>query len=188
MRNFVYVLFLVLIFGGCSYKNEPLKLNSYKANYKGATAKANSSVYIQVVQDKRADKNVIGSIQENSKDAVVLRSDVDFAKKYKEGLSSALKVAGFKVVNEPKDKSMIMSIYIDSIKLVKKDSSFDENLQGEINVSVEIKQGAKTVKQNFKQKAGKWIKPSYDASDLEEFLYGLFSDNINTIVARLTNY
>lgn len=47
-------------------------------------------------------------------------------------------------------------------------------------------QGDEVITQNFRQKGSKWIAPSYSSKDLEPFLYTLFADSIDQIVARLT--
>jgi len=176
----------VLFFTGCSYKNESINLQTYKTNYSGPIVKHTKSVDLLDVKDIRKDKKNIGYLLDDADKTINLYSDVDFSQKYKDGLQKALKSAGYDVSSNK--VPMKMKVYIQNIELVKKDKSFNENLSGKILITVVITKGTKTIKQNFKQEKSKWIKPIYNSQDLEPFLYELFSDSINSIVARLTNY
>ncbi len=188
MRNLVYLIVIALFMGGCSYKNESITLQSYKADYAGEVLQDKKTVYIAAVKDTRLDKRTIGYVEENDKQLVRLFSDTDFSDKYKEGLSHALNLAGFDTDTSADQAYLTLEVYIKDIKLIQNDKNFNENLKGTIEIEVVIKKGTEIIKQNFVQKAGKWIKPSYSSKDLEPFLYTLFSDSINNVVSRLTNY
>ena len=186
MKILSFLLMYTLFFAGCSYKNKAINLQNYKTNYSGPLVKYAKSVDLLSVKDIRKDKKSIGYILYDGDKTLSLHSSVDFSKKYKDGLQKALKSAGYDVSS---DKApMKMKVYIRNIELVKKDKSFNENLNGKILITVVITKGRKTIKQNFKQEKSKWIKPIYNSQELEPFLYELFSDSINTIVGRLTNY
>ena len=179
------MLAVVVFLGGCSYKNESINLSSYNAEYTGETSKEKKSVFIELVKDVRADRKTIGYILKNGKKTRNLFSTEDFEKKYKDGLSSALRMAGFQAASDA-NADLVMSVNIKNIELIYDDKSFDKNLRGKIELEVIIKKGKETVTQNFKPSASKWISPSYSSKDLEPFLNELFSDSINDIVSRLT--
>ncbi|EDZ61252.1 hypothetical protein SMGD1_0358 [Sulfurimonas gotlandica GD1] len=185
MKNLFYMLAVVVFLGGCSYKNESINLSSYNTEYTGETSKEKKSVYIESVKDVRDDKRTIGYILKDGKKTTNLFSTEDFEKKYKDGLSSALRMAGFKASSDV-NADLVMNINIKNIELIHNDKSFDKNLKGQIELEVIIKKGTETVTQNFKPSASKWISPSYSSKDLEPFLNELFSDSINDIVSRLT--
>lgn len=187
MKKLFYLVVIALFIGGCSYKNESINLESYKAQYTGPSAKEKKTVYLKFVKDTRADKRSIGYSLKNDKN-VRLYSDVNFAQKYKEGIGFALDIAGFNTDVNVDDASLVLEVYIRKIELAYSDKTFDTNLKGEIEVEVLIRKGEKVIAQNFRQKGNEWITPSFNSKDLEPFLYGLFADNINDIVSRLTNY
>ena len=174
--------------GGCSYKNEAINLSSYKGEYAGEIAKNNKTVYLRNVKDMRASKRFIGHILKNGEKFQNFQSNADFATKYKEGLNYALDIAGFTVVSNAADASMTMDVFIKDISIVYNDKNFDKNLKGEIEIEVVLDRGQKVTTQSFRQRASKWIAPSYDSKDIEPFLYTLFSDSINDIASRLTRY
>jgi uncharacterized lipoprotein len=188
MKSIFYLFAVVIFLGGCSYKNEAIKLSSYNEQYTGEMSKDKKVVYIESIKDVRVDKRNIGYILKNSEKSVKLFSDVNFEKKYQDGLNSALHMAGFKTDLEASKASLVLNINIKNIELIHNDKSFDKNLKGEIELEVIIKKGNETITQNFKPSASKWIKPSYTSKDLEPFLNELFSDSINNIVSRLTRY
>jgi uncharacterized lipoprotein len=188
MKTLLYLILIALFVGGCSYKNEAINLHSYKAEYSGPISKDMKSVYLKVVKDDRLDKRSIGR---NEKNAVILArfySEVNFADKYKEGLGYALNIAGFKTDIRNNTAAMQLEVYIKNIELVYNNKKFDTNLEGIIEIEVIIKKGDTVLTQNFRQKGSKWIRPSFESKDLEPFLYTLFEDSINDIVARLTKY
>jgi uncharacterized lipoprotein len=188
MKNLFYFVIIALLLGGCSYKNEGIALNSYKAQYAGPISKEKKSVYIKSVQDPRIDKRSIGYYLNDDEKSVRLYSDVNFADKYKEGLGYALNIAGFSTVANPSDAPLSMEVSIKKIELIYNDKVLDSNLKGEMEVEVIIKNETGTVTHNFKQQGSTWIKPSYNSKDLEPFLYTLFSDSIDAVVAKLTHY
>lgn len=188
VKNLFYLVVIALLIGGCSYKNESIALQSYKADYAGELSKDKKTVSLALVKDIRTDKRMVGYVEENNTKPLRLFSDTDFALKYKEGLTQALKLAGFETNTSTEPAYLSVEVYIKDIKLIKNDKSFDENLKGEIEIEVVVKRGNETIKQNFVQKAGRWISPSYSSKDLEPFLHTLFSDSINNIVSRLTQY
>ncbi len=185
MKSLFYILAVVVFLGGCSYKNEAINLSSYNAEYTGESSKEKKSVFIASIKDVRDDKKTIGYILENSKKTTKLFSNENFEKKYRDGLSTALHMAGFQTATDA-NADLVMSVNIKNIELIHDDKSFDKNLKGKIELEVIIKKGSKTITQNFKPSASKWISPSYSSKDLEPFLNEMFSDSINGIVSRLT--
>lgn len=188
MKKLFYFIIIALLLGGCSYKNEALTLASYKAEYNGPILKENKSVYLKSVQDPRIDKRSIGYYVKNDEKSVRLYSDVNFSDKYEEGLGYALNIAGFKTDENALDASLIIEVSIKKIELIYNDKVLDANLKGEIEVEVIITKGTEVITQNFRQKGSTWIKPSYNSKNLEPFLYTLFSDSIDDVVAKLTQY
>lgn len=186
MKSIFYLVAIMLLVSGCSYKNEAINLESYKAQYTGPIAKEKKSVYVKVVQDIRKDKRSIGYTQNDGEKMTTLYSEVDFVKRYKKGLGYAFNIAGFDT--ETKNASLVIEVNIKKIELVYNNKNFDTNLKGTLIVEVIIQKGNKTITHNFRQQASKWIKPSFKSKDLEPFLYTLFVDNINDIVSKLTEY
>ncbi|KHG35212.1 MAG: hypothetical protein EOM49_00535 [Epsilonproteobacteria bacterium] len=177
---------MLLLLSGCTYKNEALNLESYKAEYKGPLTKEKKTVYVRLVKDLRADKKVIGYVEQKGDTLTQFYSNVNFEDRYKEGLGYALNLAGFNTDASAQAASLVAEIYLKNIQLVYNDKNFDANLYGEIEIEVIVRRGDEVITQNFKQKGSKWIAPSYNSKDLEPFLYGLFSDSIDQIVTRLT--
>lgn len=188
MKNLFYIVVIALFFGGCSYKNEAISLQPYKADYAGKVLKEKRSIYVASVNDTRIDQRSIGYLEKNGKKTVRLYSDVDFAKKYKEGLGYALNIAGFNTDVSPDEASLVIDVYIKDIKIVYSHKYFAENLKGEVAIEVVVKKGANVTTLNFKENSGKWIGPSNNSKDLEPFLHMLFTNSINNIVAKLANY
>ena len=187
MRKLSYLLVGLLFFGGCSYKNESIALESYKTQYSGEKAKTSQKIYIALVKDTRTDKKVIGQVTENGKKAETLHSDVDFAKKYEEGLVYALNVAGFNTNVSKADAAKVIEVYIDDIDITQSYDTFDKNVKGTVSIRVISKQGNQTSTFEFKEKSSAWKSKSYDSKDLEPFLYMLYKDSINRIVAKLVS-
>lgn len=185
MKNAIYLLALALIMGACSYKNEPIALNPYDANYKGAVSKEKTSIYIQSVKDQRADKSTIGHSLNHGKKDILFFSNENFEKKYKDALLYALSIAEFKTNVSKVDASLIIDVNIKEIELVHFDKSFNENLKGKIIVELVVKKANAITKHSFTQKAGKWIAPSRNSKNLEPFLSALFADSIDAVVAKL---
>ncbi|MBU1659254.1 hypothetical protein KKG72_09420 [bacterium] len=188
MKNLLYLVVIALFMGGCSYKNEAINLQSYKADYAGEVSKENKTVFLAFVKDTRIDRRSLGYHIKNGEKLAALYSDESFADKYKEGLGYALNIAEFKTDVDEKNAALIMEVYIKNIDFIYSDKSFDENLKGEIEIEVIIKKGEEVITQNFRQTGGKWIAPSYNSKDIEPFLYTLFSDSINDIVSKLTRF
>ena len=86
---------MLLLLSGCTYKNEALNLESYKAEYKGPLTKEKKTVYVRLVKDLRADKKVIGYVEQKGDTLTQFYSNVNFEDRYKEGLGYALNLAGF---------------------------------------------------------------------------------------------
>ncbi|MDD3342939.1 MAG: YajG family lipoprotein [Sulfurospirillaceae bacterium] len=188
MKHLLFLLLPLLFFSGCTYKNEALNLASYKAEYTGPISKNKKTIYLRFVKDVRSDKESIGYLLQNSEKLATLYSNVNFADKYTEGLQYALNLAGFNTDATSRASSMVVEVYIKNIELVYNDKNFDKNLQGEIEIEVIVRSNNEVITQNFKQKGGKWIAPSFNSKDLEPFLYSLFADSINDIVAKLTRF
>ena len=185
MKNAIYLLVITLLMSACSYKNEPIALQPYKANYAGAVSQAKTSIYIDSVTDTRTNKNYIGYAMEDGKKKISFFSNENFEKKYKDALLFALNIAEFNTNVSKMDATIVISLNIKEVELIKTDKSFDENLKGKISLEVIIKQGMTTTKHNFMQKEGKWIGHSHKSRDLEPFLTALFSDSIDAVVAKL---
>ena len=188
MKSLFYLLIVALLMGGCTYKNEALNLDSYKAEYAGPISKNKKSVYLRWVKDVRVDKRSIGYLLQNGEKLTTFYSNVDFADKYKEGIQYALNIAGFTTDVDAQESLLVMEVYIKDIELVYNDKNFDTNLKGEIEIEVIIRKGEETITQNFRQKGGKYVLSSNNSKDLEPFLYTHFSDSINDIVSRLTRF
>lgn len=188
MKNFIYLLVVALLAGGCTYINETIELPAYKGEYSGEVSKNNKAVYLRSVEDLRIDKKTIGYTIVNNKKDVSFYGDIDFAGRYTTGMRYALDLAGYKVVSNENDADIILDVKIKKVEVVYEDKTFDTNLNGAMEVEVVIVRGEKITKQNFKPQASKWISPSHKSKDIEPFLYTLFSDNINQIASQLANY
>ncbi|MDD2449289.1 MAG: YajG family lipoprotein [Sulfurimonas sp.] len=188
MRNLLLLLATIVIFSGCSYKNESLMLSQYDAQYTGELAKDKKSVFIESIRDIRVDKRNIGYVLEGDKKSYELYSTEDFSKKYNDALLVALRMAGFQSVAKQNGAKLVVNISIKKIEFIYNNKSFDKNLKGVVELEVTIKRGASTITQNFKQAASKWIAPSYTSKDIEPFLNEIFSQSVNSIVSRLTRY
>lgn len=186
--NQLYSLVAVLVLmTGCSYKNEAIELPSFKAQYLGKTTQDKGNTLFTVT-DTREDKTSIGYVEANGYATTKLYSYVDFAEKYREGLTNVLKAAKFNLTNNVAEANTIISVDIKEIKIVYNDTNkFDENLHGKVVVEVTIKKADKTVVQTITQKQGLWIKPSYTSKDIEPLLYSIFIDSINLIGAKLAS-
>lgn len=188
MKFLSYLVVVALFMGGCSYKNEALNLESYKAEYAGPTVKEKKSVYLKVVKDTRLDKRSIGSNVKNGVVVARLYSEVNFVDKYKEGLGYALNMAGFSTDTKDDSASVTVEVYIKNIEVTYNNEKFDSNLKGNIEIEVIVSKDGEVITQNFRQQGSTWIKPSFASKDLEPFLYTLFEDSINDVVAKLTLY
>ncbi len=186
MKFLLFGVVFALLMGGCAYKNEAIALVSYKAEYGGPISQENKKVYVKLVKDMRKDKRSIGYYLQDGAKAARLYSTVNFEEKYNEGLGYALNIAGFDTETNLNTAALVVEVYIKDIAITYNDKTFDQNLVGSIEIEVVIRKGREVIKQNFRQKGGTWIKPSYTSKDTEPFLYSLFSDSINDIVSRLT--
>lgn len=180
------VLLIVAIFlSACSYKNEPIYLQPYEANAIAPILKEKKSVHLRSVNDKRANKQSIGYVQESAESKIILSSNENFAKKYADALKYALSIAEFDTSVSKKDAQLVVDVNIQNIELQGLDKSFDENLKGEIKVELVVTHDNKTTKYNLLQKQGKWMAPSHNSKDLEPFLSELFEESIRAVVAQL---
>lgn len=186
MKKLAYLLIVALFLGGCTYKNEAISLESYKAEYRGSSSKDKKSVYLKSVKDIRADQKNIGYALQGGETLATFHSDVDFADKYKEGIGYALNLAGFNTNANADNATLVMEVYIKDIEIVYNAKNFDTNLKGEIGIEVIVKKGDETITQSFRQKGAKYVLSSNNSKDFEPFLYTLFADSINDIVAKLT--
>lgn len=179
---------IIVLMTGCSYKNEAIELSSYKTQYMGKTAQDTSSVSLSSVTDTREDKTSIGYVAGNGQITTKLYSYVNFADRYKDGLTRVLKVAKFNLVNNPADANKKIDVKIKDIQLIYNDTNkFDQNLNGKIIVEVTLTKADKVDVLTFTQQQGTWIKPSYTSKDLEPFLDKLFTDSIDDIASKLAN-
>lgn len=188
MKRIYSLVAAVVLMSGCSYKNEAIELSSYKTQSLNKTTQDPKSVSFLSVTDAREDKRSIGYVEANGQVTDKLYSYVDFADRYKEGLTNALQSSKFNMTRNPADANAIISVKIKDIQLVYNDTQkFDENLHGKIVVEVTLKKAGKTLVQTMTQQEGKWIKPSYTSKDVEPLLDSLFTDSINTIVDKLAS-
>lgn len=183
----LYSLVAVIAFmTGCSYNNEAVELSSYKTEYLGQTAKDMNSVSLSSVTDMREDKTSIGYVEVNGNVTTKLYSYVNFADRYRDGLTRVLKVAKFNLANSPIDTNTKIDVKIKDIQIVYNDTNkFDQNLNGKIIVEVTLTKADKTNVLTFTQKQGTWIKPSYTSKDVEPLLNTLFTNSIDDIVSKL---
>ncbi|MFC2073822.1 YajG family lipoprotein [Campylobacterota bacterium] len=188
MKNVFYLLIAALIMGGCTYNNEALTLDVYKGEYSGKNVQNNKTVYLRSVKDMRTDKKNIGYTLINEQKDQTLYSDIDFVNKYTTGLRYALDIAGFEIVSNKTDANKILDISIQEIEIVYNNKIFGTNLRGLLAIEVLVEKDQKVTTLNFKPQASQWISPSYTSKDLEPFLHTLFSDSINNITSRLTEY
>lgn len=185
MKNIIYLLSIALIMGACTYKNEPLKLKPYEANYKAPVSKEKKTIFVKSVKDDRVNKNSIGYALEDGEKKITFFSNENFEKKYKDALIYALSISEFNTNVSQTEASEVIEVHIKNIEIIHTDKSFDENLKGELAVELIVKKGNTSTKYNFTQKAGKWISPSYSSKDMEPFLGTLFADSIDAVVAKL---
>ena len=185
MKNLLFFCFSLLLLTGCAYKNEALTLSPYNAQYAGPLSKDKKTVYVRLVKDLRSDKQTIGALLNNGKVLAPLSTNADFEKRYHEGMLYALKYAGFGTDNASRAANLVVELYIKDIDIVYNDKNFDTNLKGEIEIEVIIRKESEVITQNFRQKGSKWMKPSFESKDLEPFLYELFTDSIDQVIARL---
>jgi uncharacterized lipoprotein YajG len=185
MKKTLYLLAIALIMGACSYKNEPIVLKPYEVSNNTAISKEKKSVFIESINDQRADTKSIGYAQEHGEKIITFFSNENFEKKYKDALLYALNISEFNTNVSKADASAVIEVNIKEIELVQIDKSFDENLKGKIIIELVLKSGNTITKHNFTQKAGEWLAPSRHSKDLEPFLSMLFSDSIDAIVAKL---
>jgi uncharacterized lipoprotein YajG len=188
MKNIIYLLIAALFIGGCSYKNEAIELSTYKGEYSGENAKSKQAVYLRSVKDMRTDKKTIGSILANDIKEDSFYSNADFAEKYTKGLGYAFDLAGFKAVSNADDSTLILDVKIKKVEINYTNKTFEANLVGTLDIEVVMTRGQQVTTLNFRPKSSKWISPSFDSKDVEPFLYTLFSDSINEITSKLTNY
>ncbi len=187
MKKLSYLLIGLLFFGGCSYKNESIDLKSYSTQYSGTKVKTAQKIYIALVKDERAVKRTIGQVMEGKKKVQTLHSNEDFANKYKEGLTYALNIAGFNTKVSQEDADKVLEVYIQDIDITQSYDTFDKNVKGSVSIKIVSKQGNKTNTFEFKEKSSAWKSKSYSSKDLEPFLYMLYTDSINRIVAKLAS-
>lgn len=185
MKYILSFLVLLVFLTGCTYKNNPLSLNSYDARYAGPLSKEHKSVLVRVVKDIRSQKQTIGQVLDNGKTLANLYTHVNFEAKYQEGLLYALRMAGFDTDTTTKTAQLVVEVFIKDIEIIYNDKNFDTNLKGEIEIEVLTRKNDEVITQTFRQKSGKWIKPTFDSQELEPFLHDLFSDSIDQIVSRL---
>lgn len=179
---------IVLLSTGCSYKNEAIELSAYKLNYISKTINDRNNISFLSVTDTRENKKSIGHVLVNDKVDTKLYSHVDFAGRYRDGLTKVLKAAKFNLVNNPTDANTKIDVKIKDIQLIYNDTDkLNENLHGKIIVEVTLTKANKENTYTFTQKRGMWIKPSYTSKDIEPLLNTLFTDSIDDIVSKLAN-
>lgn len=185
MKHLLFFSISLLLLSGCTYKNEALFLEAYNAQYAGPMTKNKPTVHLRIVKDLRSDKQTIGALLNNGKVLAPLATHSDIEKRYYDGLLSALKLAGFDTDSRSREAALVLEVYVKDIDIVYNDKNFDTNLKGEIEIEVVIRKESEVITQNFRQKGGKWMKPSFESKDLEPFLYELFTDSIDQVVSRL---
>lgn len=188
MKKLVSFVAAIVLITGCSYKNEAIELSAYKPHSLSKTTADRNNISFLTVTDIRADKTSIGYVEANGQVTTKLYSYVDFADRYKEGLTKVLKVAMFNLVNNAADANTKIDVKIKDIQLIYNDTDkLNENLHGKIVVEVTLTKADKVNVLTFTQKQGMWIKPSYTSKDVEPLLNTLFTDSIDDIVSKLAN-
>lgn len=188
MNKLYSLVAVVVLMSGCSYKNEAIELSSYKAHSLSKTIEDRNNISFLSVTDIREDKTSIGYVEANGQVTAKLYSYVDFADRYKEGLTTVLKTAMFNLVNNSVDANTKIDVKIKDIQLIYNDTDkLNENLHGKIVVEVTLTKADKVNVLTFTQKQGMWIKPSYTSKDVEPLLNTLFTDSIDDIVSKLAN-
>jgi uncharacterized lipoprotein len=188
MKNLYSLVAAVILMSGCSYKNEAIELSSYKAHALSTTTVDRNNISFLSVTDIREDKTSIGHVEANTQVTTKLYSYVNFADRYKEGLTNVLKDAKFNLVNNPADANTKIDVKIKDIQLIYNDGDkLNENLNGKIVVEVTLTKAGKVNVLTFTQKQGMWIKPSYTSKDVEPLLNTLFTDSIDDMVSKLAN-
>ncbi|MDD3325130.1 MAG: YajG family lipoprotein [Sulfurospirillaceae bacterium] len=184
----IFLTFFMLFSAGCSYKNEAIELKPYTYDYKGDLTKNKKSVFIRSIKDTR-DSKIVGYVLQDDRRGTVLYSEVDFAERFKKDMPQALHLAGFEKAYDDNSADLSLDVTIKKIEIIyNDDKSTGKNLEGEMEVDVIIHKNMETITQNFRQKGGLWLAPSYTSKDIEPFLYTLFSDSINDIVSKLTRH
>ena len=130
MKHLFFVAMALLLFSGCTYKNEALNLESYKAEYQGPLSRDKKIVYLRTVKDLRAKKNIIGYVDQKSTNTIYFYSNENFAEKYTEGLGYALNLAGFNTNASTNEANLVVEVAIKDIEIVYNDKNFDANLKG----------------------------------------------------------
>ncbi len=184
MKKIYSLVAIVFLSTGCSYNNEAIELSAYKLNYISKTINDSNNISFLSVTDIREDKTSIGYVLVNDKVDTKFYSHVDFAGRYRDGLSKVLKAAKFNLVNNPADANTKIDVKIKDIQLIYNDTDkLNENLHGKIVVEVTLTKAGTVNVLTFTQKQGMWIKPSYTSKDVEPFLNTLFTDSIDDIVS-----
>lgn len=188
MNKLYSLVAIAVLMTGCTYKNEALELDAYKVNYVSKTIDDQNTISYLSVTDAREDKSSIGYVLVNDKVYTKLYSNVNFADRYRDGLTKVLKAGKFNLANDPADANRKIDVRIKEIKLIYNDTDkLNENLHGKIVVEVTLTKSDKVNVLTFTQKQGVWIKPSYTSKDLEPFLNRLYTDSIDDIVSKLAN-
>jgi uncharacterized lipoprotein len=188
MKKLYSLVAVIVLMSGCSYKNESIELSSYKTHTLSKTTEDRNNISFLSVTDIRDDKTSIGYVEANNQVTSKLYSYVNFADRYREGLTAVLKDAKFNLVNTPADANTKIDVKIKDIQLIYNDTDkFNENLHGKIVVEVTLTKADKVNVYTFTQKQGIWIKPSYTSKDVEPLLNTLFTDSIDDIVSKLAN-
>lgn len=188
MKKFYSLIAIVLFNTGCSYKNEAIELLAYKSHYLSKTTEnRNNMTYLSVI-DARKEKTSIGYVLVNDNVDTKFYSNVNFADRYKDGLTQALKAANFNLINDSSDANTKIEVSIKDIQLIYNDTDkFNENLHGRIVIEVTLTKADSVNVLSFTQKQGMWIKPSYTSKDVEPLLNTLFTESIDAIVSKLAN-
>lgn len=188
MKTWMGLLAAVVLMTGCAYKNESIELVSYQPHNLSKTMVDRNNLSYLSVMDIRDDKSSIGHVLVNNNVDTKLYSYVNFADRYYDGLTKALKAANFNLVNEPGDANMKIDVSIKDIQLIYNDTDkLNENLHGKIVIEVKVTKSDKVNVLTFTQKQGVWIKPSYTSKDTEPLLNALFTDSIDDIVSKLAH-
>lgn len=188
MKKLYSLVAVVVLMTGCSYKNEAIELSSYKPHYLSKTTEDRNNISYLSVTDTREDKTTIGYVLVNNNVDRKFYSYVNFADRYREGLTKALIAANFNLINNPADANTKIDVFIKDIQLIYNDTDkFNENLHGRIVIEVKLTKADKVNVFTFTQKQGIWIKPSYTSKDVEPLLNTLFADSIDDIVSKLAS-
>lgn len=137
MKKFL-ILFVAIFFVACSQRSSVLTLTPYAQT---GDFNANKAIFIEVINDKRANKSIIASVQDkngNVDEYVVLQNDLTAW--FLQGLKNELKIKGVNVADNEIDASAKAAIDIGTANAEIKGFG-KENMSGKAEIFITIKKG-----------------------------------------------